>query len=560
MSRRRFRSASGQALILVALAMPVFLGIALFVVDGSAGFVKKRQMQNAADASALAAARDLTPALDPSCDSTCLASVRANVAATAGIYSAKNGGPGPGPLPQCTQPSDRNCYTWPYNGSNGKVEVRLRTTVATFFTNLFGLAPDFLKAGARAVANATGITTTHCVFTGDPPVVNPDQYLPSCVIPGTPDHSGTYVPGIDGAQAFTMSPECDAIFVTGSNGATLGGLGTNGGLTFGSVGATPKKAKTLGSNRSGCPNSPVSPPSGDPSQCKAIAYGDATDSNNLCVKTLIDWSAQIPMNWPVPPPTVPTPLASGTWTASTDYPSKCTNLGISNLTFTPSATHTATSGPPGIYCFTGSSNRTLSLNGDFTTGDGYTFFALNGSTIHISSNGTKVKYYYPSDLSCGGRPGATSRPSSFTCFGRTITNYDPQTMFYSTNTFHNNTKPCDNNAICIDGQNTVLDGDIFATSPSTFPPPNPTTSGGTIFVAGGSASAGSGFLQSWWLTVQGNNGNYNGTGPSIGAHCVFTPPVVNPDQYLPSCVISGTPDRNGTPVSSVTGANLSMDE
>jgi hypothetical protein len=121
-------------------------------------------------------------------------------------------------------------------------------------------------------------------------------------------------------------------------------------------------------------------------------------------------------------------------------------------------------------------------------------------------------------------------------------------MLYSTSTVHDN-RQCTNNAICIDGQNSVLNGDMFAPSPSTFPPPNPTTMGGTIFVAGGAASAGSGFLESWWVTFQGNNGSYNGTGPSIGAHCIFPdPPPPDPDQYVgttPPCTIPATPDRDG---------------
>jgi hypothetical protein len=215
-----------------------------------------------------------------------------------------------------------------------------------------------------------------------------------------------------------------------------------------------------------------------------------------------------------------------------------------------------TSGPPGVYCLT-AANATLTVQGDFaTTGDGYTFFALNGSKIAVSSNGTRVKFYWPS--ACGSRPIGSTRPSTYTCF-RTISGYDPQTMFYATSTAYDSNN-CAGNAICIDGQNSVLDGDMFAIYPQTFPPPNPTptTTGAGIFMAGGNASAGSGFLQSWWFTVQGNNGSYTGTGPSIGDQCVFPGPQPPnpPNTYLPTCIAPGTPTE-GNLVQNITGTGLS---
>jgi len=105
---------------------------------------------------------------------------------------------------------------------------------------------------------------------------------------------------------------------------------------------------------------------------------------------------------------------------------------------------------------------------------------------------------------------------------------------------------------------------MFATLPATFPPPNPATpTGGTISLSGGANSAGKGFLEAWWLEFNGNNGSYEGTGPSLENHCQFNPPVSNPDQYLntsPPCTIPAGPPTNGTLVNTVDNAVLGMSE
>jgi hypothetical protein len=50
--------------------------------------------------------------------------------------------------------------------------------------------------------------------------------------------------------------------------------------------------------------------------------------------------------------------------------------------------------------------------------------------------------------------------------------------------------------------------------------------------------------------------------PGGSAHCVFDPPVANPDDYLttdPPCWIAGT-DQQGKLVTSIVGSDVSMDE
>jgi hypothetical protein len=221
---RHVRSERGQSLILFALLLPVLSGFAGLMLDAAHAFAEQRVVQNAADSAALAATQDVAPALDPSCDSGCLASVRTAVAATVSGYSADNGGASS--LSQCVSVSQTNCYTWPYKGANGKVEVRLRNTVHGILSGILGFAPDFLKPAARAVAGRGSTSETHCVF--NPPVTNPDQYLPDCVKPGQPGGGG------QPAVLFAGSTDCDALVNISSGGNTfVGGVISNGGYKEG---------------------------------------------------------------------------------------------------------------------------------------------------------------------------------------------------------------------------------------------------------------------------------------------------------------------------------------
>ena len=200
-------------------------------------------------------------------------------------------------------------------------------------------------------------------------------------------------------------------------------------------------------------------------------------------------TSPFPRNWTITPPTLP--LRVSTWNASVDYPMNCKGMTSTNIDDAWAAAN-----PPGLYCTTSD----LNIGGDLSSGDGYTFFALSGSAIHNSSNGSKFKFYWPS--SCGQRP--STRTPTFTCFGRTIETgvpgqscaircYDPQTLFFSTSTASGG---CGSTAICLSGSNNSIIGDIFAPlragSPQ-FPPPVPPGSvGAGVSISGGGNSAGSG--------------------------------------------------------------------
>jgi Putative Flp pilus-assembly TadE/G-like len=561
---KRDRDEGGQTLIFFVLAMPLFLAIIALVVDGSMVLVKKRALQNAADAAALAAAQDWP--LGGPCVGACLATLQTS----ANNYSDKNGGPSLHPCndPDPTHPTDTNCFAAPYvdksgTAHDGQVEVRLTVSTPTLFTKAIGLKSLF-DVSARSVA-------------GSNPILG-STTLPGTTVQGTTilqtTPGGTHTttdPSTDignGGIAFTLSRRCDAIDYegAGSGTAVLGAFATNGGLKI--LGNAPKKVTTLYYNKPGCPNNPPVPPSGT-NQCTAVAWGDASDSNNLCVKTLVDLnaSATLPINWPLAPPPAPTPLPAGVkFDPTTDYPSKCADPGTTSIDakWSNNRTNGSLDHPPGIYCVTGAgttltigggppSNRTDLTTGD-ATGDGYTFFALNGAKITIAGNTTKMSFYWPS--ACGPRP--TTRPPSFTCFtpSRTISGYDPQTLLYASNQTYD-PNACSNNAICLNGQNDQMTGDIFAPKPDVFPP-GPTDTGGTAYIAGGALAAGSGFFESWMLFIQGNTGNYSGTGVPIAIIPGQTHTTTDPSTTQ-TIIQTGTTNP-GTVVGTTIGTDIGLGE
>jgi len=564
---KRKRRERGQTLIFVLLAMPLFLALIALVIDGSMLLVKKRALQNAADAAALAVVQS---APDPSCTSGCLTSFATD-------YSQKNGGPDLHPCNDAvpTNPTDTNCYRYPYIDKDGNVydghavgfpkeaEVRMTVSSPTIFARSIGLGSAF-KVSARSVAQ-----TDPRLGVSPVPGTTVAGQISTQTTPGQVHTITDMVTLNEGSGvAFAMSRVCNSISYSGAGSGTweqaiadgflgsasaLGVFATNGGVDF--SGNAPKKMKQLAFDQARCMNAPNhdpdSPPSGT-NQCTAKAWGTppgtGTDSINLCVQNLVNIGSQ-PIGWPVKPPTLPTPLpANATFNPMNDYPSRCANPGGS-IGQNWAATH-----PPGIYCVSGTNtNLQFSSNGvDLTSGDGYTFFALNGATISTSGNGLKLKFYWPTSNCVDVRPTITRYPT-YKCFNRTITNYDPETLFYSSSPSSGGT--C---AICLQGQSGNLTGDIFATKPDAFPPtPTLTQTGGTVKVSGGALSAGQGFIECWNLQISGNTGNYQGTGAGLvlpgGTHT-----TTDPDQTQ-TIVIPGTTNP-GTTIATTIGTDIDLSQ
>jgi putative Flp pilus-assembly TadE/G-like protein len=525
----RKRRERGQTLVFVLLAMPLFLALIALVIDGSMLLVKKRALQNAADAAALAVVQS---APDPTCTSGCLTSFATD-------YSQKNGGPDLHPCSDAdpTKPTDSDCYRYPYIDKDGNVydghapefppeaEVRMTASSPTIFASAIGLGSAF-KVSARSVAQNSprlGATTvTGETVTG--------EIHTNTIFGETHTTTDPGIPVGGSGVAFTMSRSCTSITYTGAGtkgNDVLGAFATNGGLDFGGNGNR-KKVTSLGYDKPRCVNNPTSPPSGTP-QCTATAWGNGPDVDLLCVKTLIDLNPiGMPINWPIPPPTVPTPQ-TGAWNPSW-YPSKCsdvTSLKGGNNVVTVNLSNAA-QWPEGIYCVTGGTS--FQIQGvDPAASRGHTFFALGGGTIGVSSNSSSLKYYWPA--SCGPRPLPTDPRKG--C----VSGYDPYTLLYATYASADG-----NCAICLTGGGNTLFGDNFAIKPDIFPP-SLTDTGALVQIGGGALTAGTGMFESWVLRIGGNTGTYNGTGFPLeipGATHTTTDPDQTETVVLPGHTNPGT--------------------
>ncbi|MCH7617712.1 MAG: hypothetical protein IIB18_07615 [Chloroflexi bacterium] len=127
----------GQTLVLFALMLTVMLGFVALTVDVGLAFLERRQMQNAVDAAALAAAQDLT-----------VGQSNEIAEATAYDYMDRNGYPEADGIDVNIPP-----LSGPYTGLSGYVEVLSTKKAPTAFLTLF--LDEGLDVGARAVAKGT---------------------------------------------------------------------------------------------------------------------------------------------------------------------------------------------------------------------------------------------------------------------------------------------------------------------------------------------------------------------------------------------------------------------
>lgn len=123
------KNENGQSMVLVVLLMVVIMGFAALVVDlGMVSYTKTR-LQNAADAAALAGARDLPDAT--------------TAESTAIIYAGKNG------VHNGVQKTVVT-VTYPDNGDANKIKVECTKTVSYTFARVLGFTEKDVSASAVA--------------------------------------------------------------------------------------------------------------------------------------------------------------------------------------------------------------------------------------------------------------------------------------------------------------------------------------------------------------------------------------------------------------------------
>ena len=123
--RSWFKHECGQSLLIVVLSIVMLCGVAALVVDISQVSVTQGQLQNAADAAALAAAKSLP-------DATGAKDAAKQYAGLNGVDTANT------------------TATTPYNGNASKIEVVCKKTVQYTFARVLGLSSTVVSA--RAVA------------------------------------------------------------------------------------------------------------------------------------------------------------------------------------------------------------------------------------------------------------------------------------------------------------------------------------------------------------------------------------------------------------------------
>jgi hypothetical protein len=316
---RLFPGREGQSLVLMALLIPVLLVFAAFVVDGAHAFVDYRHLQNAADASSLAAAQDIN---SPSCGASPIPAAQqlkcvqdevtdyahdngewpVDSTAGNGLEIQQCGGTGVQPPNGPNQGDVEACFEWPYNGSDTtRVLVKIRDCTATFIGKFIGV--DKICSSVRSVSISNPQTTTSVIAgtTIDPSTIyNP---VPSTtVINGTTsvftNTTSTVIPGTttpgttvyNTVTSTTIGPGTDALFAMdttcdGKHGIVVGDPGNGGSGNGAIINGT---AWSNGSvNINGNPQTHVTKAvyNSSPPACKGFSNGkvdsSATDNGNL---------------------------------------------------------------------------------------------------------------------------------------------------------------------------------------------------------------------------------------------------------------------------------------
>jgi Flp pilus assembly protein TadG/cytoskeletal protein CcmA (bactofilin family) len=142
----------GAVMVIVALALVVLLGCMALVVDAGVMYVTKSNMQNVADAAALAGAQAISQGGNPE-------ALALEYAGKNGMKATVNG---------VTNDGDTVTVTTPYNGDSSKIFVKCTRNVPYLFAKALGF--EDADVGAKAVARVTnpgGAAFDYAVFAGE---------------------------------------------------------------------------------------------------------------------------------------------------------------------------------------------------------------------------------------------------------------------------------------------------------------------------------------------------------------------------------------------------------
>jgi hypothetical protein len=331
----RRSSNSGQAVIYMALLLPVMLGMVGIAVD--VGFLEclKRLAQSAADAGAIAGAQEI-PYIPTANDVT--ASARAATASnhytngTGGVTVAVNNPPSFGV----------------HAGNASYVEVIVSQTHSTFFLNMVGIGSGSIAS--RAVAYSGGVSTApNCLYTLG-------TTGPSLSVTGSDTVTAS------GCGVTLDSSSSSALSVVGSATVTAHSIGIVGGSSVvGSATVTPTPVTGIvpaNDPLAYLPAPTVASCAGTP--LSIVGSGTANvNPGGFCYNVSVTGSSTVTFN-------------PGEYSAI-------------NLTGSPSVTFN-----PGLYIF---ANGSLSLTGSGTvTGSGVTFYLgpNAGSVTYTGSGGSTL--------------------------------------------------------------------------------------------------------------------------------------------------------------------------
>jgi Flp pilus assembly protein TadG len=175
--KRRGADERGVVLVLVAMFMVSFLGMAALAIDIGSFYQSQRQAQAAADAGALAAAQDLPGG--------------AAAATTDGkAYALKN-------YPTASTPT----VSTPYNGNSSQVKVTVDATTPSFFGHIFGLTSQHVTASAVASLTssytpcASAGSQCYAIFAMDTSCSTSNPPVAFGLAPLSPTGGGTHITG-----------------------------------------------------------------------------------------------------------------------------------------------------------------------------------------------------------------------------------------------------------------------------------------------------------------------------------------------------------------------------